>query len=244
MITNPIIPIWVMTILSTVLIIFIINDKKIKNLIKTQKSNEITERQKKLLKTYIINVFIKIGIIILMFIINLRFMIPNGESVSINSDLNVLFVIDTSVSMRALDYNGTHERFEGVVNDLCYIVDELQGCKFSIITFGDIAQKEIPFTTDSDMVQAELKSIKLENDFYAKGTSMNLVKDVFKNTLKKEQERQKENSKFIVFFISDGEITKEGEALETFSDIGPYILNGAVLGYGTLERWKNGKQSL
>ena len=42
-------------------------------------------------------------------------MIPNGESIALNSDLNVLFVIDKSISMRALDYDGNKERFEGVI---------------------------------------------------------------------------------------------------------------------------------
>ena len=152
---------------------------------------------------------------------------------AINSDLSVLFVIDTSISMRALDYNGNKERFEGVINDCCYIVDELSSCKFSIITFGDEARKVIPFTTDTDMVQAELKAINLEDDYYAKGSSMNLVKNTLEQTLKEEKQRQNGNSKFVIFFVSDGEITKEGEVLESFSNIEQYTSNGAVMGYGT-----------
>ncbi len=238
MIINPIIPIWLMSIICIIAIIIILYNKQVKEII----SNNIrTIRQKKILKRYIINSCIKICIIILLFIINLRVMIPNGESMAINSDLSVLFVIDTSVSMRALDYNGNKERFEGVVNDCCYIVDKLANSKFSIITFGDTAQKVIPFTTDSDMVQAELKAINLEDDFYAKGSSMNIVNNILEKTLKEERERQNENSKFIVFFITDGEITKEGEKLETFTNINQYVSDGAVLGYGTRSRRQNGK---
>ena len=238
MIINPIIPIWLMSIICIVSIILIIYNKQIKDVI----SNSIkTTRQKNILKNYIVNSFIKICIIILLFIINLRFMIPNGESMTINSDLSVLFVIDTSVSMRALDYNVDKERFEGVVNDCCYIVNELANSKFSIITFGDTSQKIIPFTTDTDMVQAELKSISLEDDYYAKGSSMNIVKDILENTLKEENERQKGNTKFIVFFVTDGEITKDDETLESFESIRKYIFNGAVMGYGTRSRRKNGK---
>ena len=239
MIINPIIPIWLMSIICIVSIIIIIYNKQIKDIISNSTK---TARQKKILKTYIINLCIKICIIILLFIINLRFMLPNGENMELNSDLNVLFVIDTSVSMRALDYNGNKERFEGVVNDCCYIIDKLANSKFSIITFGDTAQKLIPFTTDSDMVQAELKAINLENDFYAKGSSMNIANDILEKTLKEEKERQNGNSKFVVFFITDGEITKEGETLKSFANINPYISNGAVLGYGTRSRRKNGKQ--
>lgn len=233
MIINPIIPIWLMTIICVIFIILIIYNKPLKNKIANKPNNEKKPRQKKMMKLHIMNTCVKVAIVILLFVINLRFMIPNGESMAINSDFNILFVIDTSVSMRALDYNGNKERLEGVVNDCCYIVDELSNCKFSIITFGDTAQRIMPFTNDTDMVQAELKSINLENDFYAKGSSMNLVKDILEKTLQKEQERQNENSKFIVFFVTDGEITVEGETLESFSSISQYISDGAVMGYGT-----------
>lgn len=233
MIINPIIPIWLMTIICVIFIILIIYSKPLKNKISDKQNNERTPRQKKMMKHHIINSCVKVVIIILLFIINLRFMIPNGESMAINSDFNILFVIDTSVSMRALDYNGNKERLEGVVSDCCYIVDELSNCKFSIITFGDTAERIIPFTTDTDMVQAELKSISLENEFYAKGSSMNLVKDILEKTLQEEQKRQNENSKFIVFFVTDGEITVEGETLESFSNIAQYVSDGAVMGYGT-----------
>lgn len=233
MITNPIIPIWLMTIICIIYIFLIIYKPLIKKI--SNKSNNIkTTIQKVFTKEYILSICIKIMITILIFIINLRLMIPNGETTKINSDLSVLFVIDKSVSMRALDYDGNKERFEGVVNDCCNIVEELSGCKYSIITFGDIAQKIIPFTTDADMVQAELKSISLEDDTYANGTSINLVKETLEKTLKEEKQRQGENAKFVLFFISDGEITKENETLDDFSSIGQYIFNGAVMGYGTL----------
>ena len=242
MIINPIIPIWLMSIICIVLIITILHNKQIKEIISNKSNNIRTTKQKNILKYYIISACIKTLIIVFLFIINLRFMIPNGESIAISSDLSVLFVIDTSVSMRALDYNGNKERFDGVVNDCCYIVDNLANSKFSIITFSDTAKRVIPFTTDSDMVQAELKAISLENDFYAKGSSMNIVNDILEKTLKEEKERQNVNSKFIVFFVTDGEITKEGETLESFVNINQYISDGAVLGYGTRNRRQNGKQ--
>lgn len=225
---NPIIPMWLMTIICIILVIVLIYDKQKK--IKKLKENS---NKKSNIKKYNINTAIEIIIISVLFIINLRVMIPNGEINTIESDLDIMFVVDTSVSMKALDYDGQKERLEGVINDCCYIVDELSGCKFSIITFGDTVQRLIPFTTDSDMVQAELKSIKLENDFYAKGTSINSVKSELEKTLKNENERNNKNSKIVVFFITDGEITKENEKLESFSNLKPYISDGAVLGYGT-----------
>lgn len=231
MIINPIIPIWVMCIISICIIIVILYNSRLREIFLKDTKTEKTKRQKRLLNLFIINSIIKILVVVLLFIINLRIMIPNGESTKMNSDTSILFVIDKSVSMRALDYDNNKERIEGVINDCCHIVDELSNCKFSIITFGDYADQVIPFTTDTDMVQAELKAIKIEDDYYAKGTSMNIVKDTLKNTLEKQY--TKNNSDIMVFFVTDGEITKEGETLDSFSESSKYIANGAVLGYGT-----------
>ncbi len=211
MIIKPIIPIWIMIIFCIIFIAVVI-------------FNNLTKKN-------IFNLIIKSMIVVFLFIINLRPMLPNGESTAINADINIMFVIDKSVSMKALDYNGKNRRMDGVINDCCYITEELSGCKFSIITFGDTAQKIIPFTNDSDMVQAELKSINVEDDFYAKGSSLNLIKDFLEKNLEKEKEKNRDE--VILFFISDGEITKEGEKLEDFSKISKYVSNGAILGYGT-----------
>ena len=119
MIINPIIPIWLMSIICLVIIFLILFDKPFKEKISNKTNNEKTDRQKELIKKQVVNSGIKISIVIVMFIMNFRFMIPNGESTALNLDLSVLFVIDTSVSMRALDYNGNKERIEGVINDCC-----------------------------------------------------------------------------------------------------------------------------
>ena len=233
MIVNPIIPVWLMAIICLILIIYILNNKKLKSIVSNKKENEKTIRQRKLVKRHVVDSTIKILIVITLFVINLRFMIPNGEGIAIENDLDVLFVLDKSISMRALDYNGGKERLEGVINDCCHIVDELSGAKYSIITFGDEARKIVPFTTDSDMIQAELKALTLENDSYAKGTSINVVKDTLEETLKKEKEKIGNSRKIIVFFVTDGEITVEGEKLHSFSNMSQYISSGAVMGYGT-----------
>ena len=225
MIINPIIPIWLMTIVCVSFITLEIYHKQ---------GSETTKPTDKL---YWLRKGVGISLIALLFIMNLRLMVPNGEETRLNSDVSVMFAIDTSVSMRALDYQGDKERFEGVINDCCHIVDELSNCRFSLITFSNEAEKVIPFTTDADMVQAELKAMKVDDDLFAKGTSLNVVKDRLKNELEKESKSRK----CVVFFITDGEITKEGETLETFSDISKYVSNGAIMGYGTQARRKNGK---
>ncbi|MCI8621610.1 MAG: hypothetical protein HFJ50_08010 [Clostridia bacterium] len=99
MIVNPIIPIWLMLIICTVLIFLIVKNKEHK------------------LKRVII--------VTLLFVINLRIMLPNGKNREISSNLDVVFVIDNTISMIADDYEGKVSRLEAVKEDMEFIVDKL-----------------------------------------------------------------------------------------------------------------------
>ncbi len=205
MITSPIIPIWIMGIISIILIILIRNkDKKI---------------------------FIRrLLIIIFLFIINLRIMIPSQDGKVLTSNLDIFFVIDNTISMVAEDYNGNMPRLEAVKNDCNHIVDELSGASYSIITFNNESTILTPLTKDADMTQSALRTIFVMDSLYAKGSSMNICLDNLKSSL--ERAEKKDGRTSIVFFISDGEITSD-EKLKSFSSVQKYISNGAVLGYGT-----------
>ena len=80
------------------------------------------------------------------------------------------------------------------------------------------------------MAVEAVKSIQVMDLLYARGSSLNISKDIMLETLKKSYE--KDNRTRILFFISDGEITKD-ENLESFNDIDKYVDDGAILGYGT-----------
>ena len=238
MIINPIMPVWLMSIVCIALLFLVVFNNKLRMILKDKKNNNYTKRQKSLIIKNVLNMIIKSSIIVLLFIINLRMMIPNGKSVQLNNNLNVLFAIDTSVSMQSLDYYGNNERMEGVIKDTTYIVDELQGAKFSIITFGNEPKKNIPFTPDSSIVKAELEALQTENPSYAHGSSLNIVKSIIEETIKSDMEKHEKKYKYVLFIISDGEITKKNEQLESFETIGDLIINGAVMGYGSLNGGK------
>ena len=199
--TFPIIPIWLMLIICILSLIYIIKFNKEKT--------------------------IKIIIVVLLFIMNLRIMIPGKGSEKVTNELSVLFVIDTTISMEALDYNGENTRLSGVKEDCKYIIDELDGAKFSIITFDNDAKVRIPFTTDNNIAKETIEITKVMTETYAKGSSLNTPIDTIKELLKSTEEQKK-----IIFFISDGEITDESN-LKSYSSISKYIEDGAVLGYGT-----------
>lgn len=99
MIINPIIPVWLMGILCVFLLFM--KRKGTYNLIK------------------------QIVIVILLFVINLRIMIGNGDVDTVTVDADVLFVVDNTISMLAEDYNGTERRMDAVKEDLRYIMEQL-----------------------------------------------------------------------------------------------------------------------
>lgn len=204
MIISPIIPIWIMIIICIILLIFRSKNKK----------------------TFIRQIII----IILIFIINLRIMFHSSDVQVMSNNLNVLFVIDNTISMVAEDYDGNNRRLEAVQKDCEYIIEKLSGANFSIITYKNDAQTLIPFTKDTNLAVQSIKSMQVMGNFYAKGTSINIAKDEMIKTLKKSNE--KENKKTILFFITDGENTN-GSQMTSFSEAKQYVDNGAVLGYGT-----------
>lgn len=211
MIINPIIPIWLMAVICVILLVL----------------------KRKGTIPYIRQIFI----VVLIFIINLRVMVPDESvgSKAIELDAYVLFVVDDTISMLAQDYNGNTERLTAVKEDVSYIIDELYGARFSVIAFNNEAKLMSPFTNDDDFAKSVINSIYPLDELYAKGSSMNVSKELLINTAKGAYE--KGDGSVIVFFISDGEINNE-DKLSSFEEASSYIDNGAVLGYGTDEGGK------
>ena len=200
----PIIPIWMMIVICLFLFFMILKNKN-KNIR-------------------------HIVIVILLFIINMRFMIPSGNSIVLANNLDVLFVIDSTISMNAEDYNGTNTRLSAVKKDCEYIIRSLNGARFSLITFSNEAKVMLPYTKDINTSIEAIDVIEPVSSLYAKGSSLNIPIDSMINSLKSS--KQSQDKIRIVFYISDGEITTN-EKLKSFKGIHSYVDNGAVLGYGT-----------
>lgn len=206
MIIDPIIPIWIMALICILLLIFISKSKK--------------------------RAIRQIIIIILIFVINLRIKVTSANVETMATNMDVLFVIDNTLSMIAEDYNGTDRRLDAVKADCEYIIDELSGANFSIITFNNESAILTPFTKDQMMTKNAISTIKTMDNLYGKGTTLN---NPYENMLAQlEKANEKDSSrKTVVFYISDGEITAEDSSLDSFEDLKEYIDDGAVLGYGT-----------
>lgn len=200
----PIIPIWLMLLICLGLITYIIIFNK-KNII-------------------------QIIIVVLLFIINFRFMIPTNKVKTEINNFDILFVVDNTISMQANDYGNNKTRLDAVKSDIKYIIDHYEGARFSVISFSNDAKILIPYTTDSNLAFETIDILKPPNEFYARGSSLNTPIDTIIESL--NISHKKEDRIRIIFFISDGEITDDSE-LESYSKIASLIDNGAVLGYGT-----------
>lgn len=205
MIINPIIPIWLMAIICIAL--------------------AVCKRKGKF--AYIRQIIM----IILLFMINLRMMIPTDVEASTKRiDANVFFVIDNTISMAANDCADGTTRMDALKADCNNITGSLSGARFSLITFANISKLVFPLTESTSFVNSCIKGIGVTDELYAKGSSMNICKDMVVELVKAAHE--KNTGKVIVFFISDGEITN-GDNLDSFKEAAKYIDGGAVLGYGT-----------
>lgn len=212
MMISGIIPIWLMLIICIIATVFVFKTNHSKN-----------------------NLIRKGIIILLLFLINLRIMIPGKNSETVVNNLDVLFVIDNTISMIAEDYQGSNTRLQAVKEDTKYIAEKLAGARFSVMTFNDRVDLLTPYTRDINITAEAIETLNVANQYYAKGSTLNIVLDDMTKQL--EESNKKDNRISILFFISDGEITNE-DKLKSFSSAKKYVENGAVLGYGTNEGGK------
>lgn len=201
MILNPIIPIWLMGIICAILLL--------------------------LKRKGIFNYIRQILMVVLLFVINLRIMVPNGDMPTVMADVDVLFVIDNTISMLAEDYGDGGRRLDAIKEDSNYIMEQLPGAAYSVVSFGNSVKTLIPYTIDTTNVQQAIASLNGQASLYATGTSLNEVMENMEDFLDRDSDNYQ-----IVFFISDGEITQK-EKLKSFSELDEYVGSGAVLGYGT-----------
>ncbi len=86
--------------------------------------------------------------------------LAGGQAQTATADLDVYFVVDTSTSMAAEDYNGTGTRLSGVKQDVMAIAKELAGAKFSLLTFDNKATVRMPLTRDATALQTAMTTLQ------------------------------------------------------------------------------------
>ena len=171
----------------------------------------------------------------LAFVINLRPSVKRYNAEIELKNIDVLFVVDTTISMWAEDYDGNRVRMDGVMETCDYILEQLAGSNFSLIRFDNRAQILAPFTQDGRSVSDAFSTIRQPDTYYARGSSLNVPYEDMKEMLISSS--KKEERKTVVFFISDGEITDDSQ-LQSYADLEQYVDGGAVLCFGTKQGGK------
>ena len=169
-------------------------------------------------------------IYLLAFMVGIRPCVVESQYEFATKNLDVLFVIDNTISMWAQDYNGNKTRMSGVSNDVNYIISELAGSNFGLVTFDDTSHVLAPFTQDMEYIRDLVDTFTMPDSYYAKGSDLSIPYQNVESLLLSSQ--KKENRKSIVFYISDGEITN-GRQLQSYTELAQYIDNGVVMGYGS-----------
>ncbi len=203
---NPIIPLAVMIVYSIILIAIVIMNKK--------------------------NIVVRILIIVLLFIITQRPIIEDTDN-KFYKNLDILFVVDTTLSMNSVDVNNI-TRISAFKNDCKQIMQNFKGSRYSFISFNNYSKVLIPFTDDINILYDIIDNLEVIDPNYAAGSSLDLPYDNTKNLL--ESSKNKENRQRILFFVSDGESNikeKTKKDLDIYTNLVSYIDDGAVLGYGS-----------
>ena len=203
---NPIVPIPVMAVFCAVLIIF--------------KRRGVTPYIRQILT------------VLLLFVINLRPMYP-ADNIRVESqkmDLNVIIVVDDTISMLGDDQDGYETRLDRAKADMYYLIENLPGSKFSIMCFNNNTHVLTPLTDSVDYLHNAIDSIYPLSPTYATGTNISICYDTLEDMVDEASEYQ--NTQTVVFFMTDGENT-DGGTMRSFRDFEDDISGGAVLGYGT-----------
>lgn len=167
--------------------------------------------------------------VVLLLLAALRPGWAGGQAQTAAADLDVFFVVDTSTSMGAEDYNGTDLRLSGVKQDVMAIAKELAGAKFSVITFDSKATVRMPLSQDATALRTAMTTLEPQHTRYAKGSSVTGAAQLLKETLASAKE-QHPGRPAVVFYAGDGENTSAGPAASMDDS---NVAGGAVLGYGT-----------
>lgn len=185
----------------------------------------------------------RILILALLLIVSQRPMLKDQEDVSYVLNLDVVFVVDTTVSMNAIDMNnGT--RLDVVKKSIKQIMEQLPGSRYAVITYNNNAYMKYPFTTDIAVIENVVDSLKVIDPNYALGSSLSLPSVYLKLLLessKKNDTDHDEKRQRIVFFMGDGELNNSEKIrtnLEDYNNLNELIDNGAVIGFGTKEGGK------
>jgi len=156
-----------------------------------------------------------------------------AERASTEGGLEVYIAVDTTSSMAAEDWANGAPRLDGVKADIQAIARGLEGASFSLVTFDGAVVQRVPLTTDATALVSAGDVLTQEVTAYSRGSSVGAPVEVLEEILG-EAAAENPRQQRVLFYLGDGEQTS-GAAPVSFAALAPLLTGGAVLGYGTAQ---------
>ena len=173
----------------------------------------------------------RIIICLLTLIILIRPTIPADTVARLKSDLNVIFILDSTGSMLAKDHKNSQSRLDAAKQDIKPLSSLLSGARFSLIAFDNTPYIALPFTTNTTSLETAVSTISPINTAYSIGSNISAPLDLAQDLISQNSTNFPDR-KTAVFFLSDGEQSAKYQ-LNIPENLKTSILGGAVLGYGS-----------
>lgn len=147
------------------------------------------------------------------------------------AEVQVLVVLDRTVSMSALDGREDGSRLETAVADLTTLPDELPTARLGLVTFGSSARLVMPFTTDHEAFRRALSLVGREKPTEGRGSRIDRPLETVRTVLGRSRAQHPDRDTVVVL-VSDGENTAPGRQ-SSFGPLAPLVAGGLVVGHGT-----------
>lgn len=157
--------------------------------------------------------------------------LPGGTAKASVAELNVFFVVDTTSSSAAEDWDGDQPRLVGMRSDIEKITEDLAGARFSLISFDSTAIQRVPLTEDASAVVSAATVMRQEVTYYSHGSSISEANSLLESRLAAARKSDPQRAD-VVYYLGDGEQTADS-APGSFGASKNDTSGGGVLGYGT-----------
>ena len=159
--------------------------------------------------------------------------IPGGQTQTLTTSVDVVFVVDTTSSMAAEDWRGGEQRLAGVKEDIASLLDDFAGARFALVSFDSAPQLRVPFTSDASAVDSAVGALSTEITLYSQGSDIGNAAPLLVDMLSRAAEAAPERSR-VLFYLGDGEQTASSSPT-SLEGVARWLNGGSVLGYGTEE---------
>ena len=175
----------------------------------------------------------RLAAVVLVLAMSLRPAFGTTRAEAQASDLDVLLLVDRTLSMAAEDYDGGRTRMEGVKSDIKQLMTTYAGARFAVMSFTHESYLEVAFTSDTAALQSFVDVMFPVERAYGAGSRVDVAVEHATELLDRVTKQQPDRRRVVVY-LGDGEQTSK-DARTSFAALKPSLSGALVLGYGTRE---------